>query len=155
MRKKKYKPRIPNPCPEPETERLQFSFKHLDENHPKFKIESCSSDYLRALLLQIKVYSDYTEEQFTDQNNNDHRHWNFWRDTTETNGFTNLSDEIQNEYSWQFALNPQSRKAPGANWRVHGMLVGNVFYIVWLDPQHKLAPRNGRNVFTGNRDGNC
>ena len=152
MDKNQRKKKIPNPRLEQQTgreqerERLQFSFKHLDENHSKFDIKNCTVEYLRALLIQIKNYSEYTEEQFKELNNRDHRHFNYWSDTSEKNGFTHLSDEIQNEYSWQFALCPQSRTVPLADWRVHGMIVGNVFYIVWLDPKHQLAPRNNRNA---------
>ena len=103
-------------------------------------MESCSKEFLMALLLEVKNYSEYTVEQFEEENNKDRRHKNFWADTDEENGFTHLSEEIQDEYSWQFALDTNDE------WRVHGMLVDNVFFVVWLDPEHKLAPRNSRNA---------
>jgi hypothetical protein len=83
MAKNQKKKKIPDPHPEQETGRLQFSFKHLDEKYSKFDIKNCPPEYLRALLLQIKNYSEYTEEQFTDQNNHDRRHLNYWPDTSE------------------------------------------------------------------------
>ncbi|MHB1937990.1 MAG: hypothetical protein ACYCOR_15580 [Acidobacteriaceae bacterium] len=153
MSKKRHNRIILDPHPKPETGRLQFSFKHLDDKHPKFNIGNCSREFLIALLREVKNYSEYTVELFEEENNKDHRHKNFWSDTTERKGFTHLSVEIQNEYSWQFALHPQNYTLrPQAyigqedDWRVHGMLVGNVFYIVWPDPEHKLAPRNSRNA---------
>lgn len=146
MSKKRHNRIILDPHPKPETGRLQFSFKHLDDKHSKFNIGNCSQEFLIALLLEVKNYSEYTVEQFEEENNKDHRHKNFWSDTSERKGFTHLSVEIQNEYSWQFALRPQCYTGREDDWRVHGMLVGNVFYIVWLDPRHKLAPRNNRNA---------
>jgi hypothetical protein len=138
--------RIPEPALEPDGIRLVFSFKHLDLTHPKFQLDDCTAAYLRALLLQIKTYSEYTVEQFQNINHDDSRHWNYWCDTTETDGFSNISEEIQDEYAWQFAVFPKSRVASERKWRAHGMLVDNVFYIVWLDPDHNLAPKNTRNA---------
>lgn len=96
MPKRRGKQAIPAAQLEPEAERLQFSFKHLDDKHPVLNIAKCSQEFLAALLLEIKNYSEYTSEQFTDQNNEEHRHRNFWPDTAQKNGFRHLSEEIQN-----------------------------------------------------------
>lgn len=146
------KARIPEPQTKNsnlENRRLQFTFKSLDERHPKFTLEKCNVEFFRALFLQLRTYSEYTEEQFREQNNDDHRHTNHWKDTTEPDGFAQLSEEIQDEYSWQFAVCPNSRTHPECDWRVHGMLLENIFYIVWLDPGHELDPLN--NQHTGNQ----
>ncbi len=147
MKKKRLKKKIPtpNPAQDQDAVRLQFSFKHLDADHPRFRMNDCSQEFLRTLLLQIKIYSEYTEEQFTDENNDDRRHKNFWADTSEPDGFTHLGVEMQNEYSWQFALNSPYDKD---SWRVHGMLVDNIFYVVWLDPDHALGAQKSRNAPT-------
>ena len=151
MVKRKKLKRIPEPALERDGVRLVFSFKHLDPSHPKFRLGNCSAAYLCALLLQIKTYSEYTVEQFQNINHGDSRHWNFWRDTTEPDGFRHISEEIQDEYAWQFAVSPKSKITSEREWRAHGMLVDNVFYIVWLDPSHHLAPKNARNAHSTRR----
>jgi hypothetical protein len=84
-------------------------------------------------------------EQFKDQQNNDHRHTICFDDTTETDGFLAAPyiDPDQNNYlePWQFAVCPPSAENDKADWRVHGFLADDVFYIVWLDPYHALYCR--------------
>ena len=145
MKWKRNRRKIPTPRPLSDAARLQFSFKHLDADHPKFSLLRCNEEFFRSLLLTIKKYSEYTEEMFTDENNKEHRHKNFWDDTDEPDGFGHLDRAIQTEYSWQFALDSSN----GDNsWRVHGMLADNVFYIVWLDPLHQLGAKKSRDVST-------
>ncbi|MBM7624797.1 hypothetical protein [Sporohalobacter salinus] len=58
--------------------------------------------------------------------------WN--REEVTENGFglpLDDDDGVLNE-SWQFSI---SRNKHG---RVHGFIIDNIFYIVWLDPEHNL-----------------
>jgi len=48
------------------------------------------------------------------------------------NGMPTLDDE-----AWQFAVSANQHG------RVHGFLIYNLFYVVWLDPDHKLYPGKG------------
>ncbi|OWQ47286.1 hypothetical protein CDL60_12480 [Roseateles noduli] len=59
-----------------------------------------------------------------------HRH--HWHETTEPQGFPRLSGEWDGHEAWQFQLSANKHG------RVHGILVDEVFYIVWLDPEHRL-----------------
>ncbi|MEJ1826111.1 hypothetical protein SMA73_25430, partial [Escherichia coli] len=59
-----------------------------------------------------------------------HRH--HWRGTTEKLGFPHLPDEWDGHEAWQFQLSANKHG------RVHGILVDEVFYVVWLDPEHRL-----------------
>jgi hypothetical protein len=120
-----------------ESSLLIFSFKHLDCAHPKFALSKCSADYLIALLETIQKYSSWTVDDFKNQNNDEARHTLWFPDTTEPDGFLGLEqDQLAYHESWQFGINP-----PKTLWRVHGILIDDTFYIVWLDPEHQLGPK--------------
>jgi hypothetical protein len=128
--------RIPVPdIAQQDTRLLEFSFKHLDITNAKFELQRCTREFLGAMLESIQAYSNDTVAAFVNQNNQDHRHINVFDHTTEPDGFTTL-DEEQLAYNdaWQFASVRRER------WRVCGMLIENVFYVVWLDPDHLLCP---------------
>jgi hypothetical protein len=114
---------------------LRFSFRHLDLQHPKFPISNCCARYLSALMATMQEYSNWLVEDFCDQENNDHRHIIWFPDTSEPQGFASV-DEEQLGYSdaWQFQLSQTE------HWRVHGILIDDTFYAIWLDPFHRLYP---------------
>lgn len=123
------------PLPQvPEGERpLKFSFKHLDTEHPKFHPKECSVEFHCALLDKVKEYSSWTVEAFCEANGNDRRHAIFFPDTTEKQGFALLADEqFADTECWQFCLQRDRE------WRVHGFVLEDTFYVVWLDEYHKL-----------------
>jgi hypothetical protein len=129
---------IPEVVVPAETRSLRFSFRHLDTSHIKFRISDCGAEYLRVLLEQIKNYSQWTVDDFCDQNNNEHRHTIDFSETSEHNGFTNAGidqDQLAYNDAWQFQL------IQTEDWRVHGILVDDTFYVVWLDQNHNLYPR--------------
>jgi hypothetical protein len=54
-----------------------------------------------------------------------------WDDTTETCfGLVNEEQLVSQPYQFQLSSNEYGR--------VHGFFIENVFYIVWLDPDHLL-----------------
>ena len=55
-----------------------------------------------------------------------------WSDTSELNGFANLPQHLNDLTPWQFNI------TSNAHGRVHGFLIENIFYIVWLDTDHLL-----------------
>lgn len=125
--------KIPAPILQPATETLKFSFKHLDLSTDKFLVSRCDEHFLRQLLQTIQDFSLWTIEQFCDQNNNEHRHVIWFPDTTEPGGFINVEPEqLAYHESWQFQLSRAN------DWRVHGILIDDTFYVVWLDPHHSL-----------------
>jgi hypothetical protein len=126
---------IPAPIFPPETELLRFSFKHLDLDAPKFGADLCNEYFLRRFLEVVRDFSSWTVEQFCDQNNNEHRHVISFAETTEPNGFLNIEqDQLSYHESWQFQLSGRE------NWRVHGILIDDTFYVISLDPNHALYP---------------
>ena len=46
-----------------------------------------------------------------------------------------LNEELRATTAWQFQLSANEHG------RVHGFFIGNIFYIIWLDQDHKLYPR--------------
>ncbi|MBF0507756.1 MAG: hypothetical protein HQK57_02385 [Deltaproteobacteria bacterium] len=54
-----------------------------------------------------------------------------WLSTTRPDGF-NLNDDLKEFGAWQFQV------TGNAHGRVHGLLIDNVFFVVWLDPDHRL-----------------
>ena len=132
--------RIPVAKKANETETLEFSFKHLDIQSKKFDIASCTAEYFRSLLIAVQKYSGYTVDRFRDQNKQTDRHTIDFSETSEPNGFSSLDDNLNMEEPWQIRICPEEKKEPEIGWRASGILIGNIFYMVWLDPRHKLYP---------------
>jgi hypothetical protein len=55
-----------------------------------------------------------------------------WERTCEKNGFSHLNEQLRANQPWQFSISANEHG------RVHGFFVANIFFIVWIDPQHKL-----------------
>ncbi len=124
---------IPAPEPRPDRRLIQFSFKHLDSANPKFRAEDCPIEFWCPLIERLKGYSHLPVEVFQDQNNPDRRHVIDFSRTTEPNGFTSVdTDQLAYEEAWQFDL------LTNRPWRVAGLLVEEIFYVIWLDPNHLL-----------------
>jgi hypothetical protein len=82
------------------------------------------------------------------QNNSAHRHVIDFDRTSERDGFIAApgidTDQLAFSEAWQFPVCPESRHEPECFWRVHGFIVDDVFFVVWLDPDHKLYPISSR-----------
>lgn len=117
---------------------LEFSFKHLDIEGPKFAMDACDKNYLCALLLRIRNYSNYTVAQFTDFNHESDRHTIDPEKLRAQLADKMLNEQLLDSEAWEIKLAPDAKKTPSSLWRVHGLRIGNVFYIVWLDPEHEL-----------------
>lgn len=148
MSEQKQFKKIPSQHREAETERIQFSFRYLDSEHHDFPICACSAEYLQCLLRRIKDYEEYTVDQFRDINHQNDRTLYYFPDSEYPNGFSSLSDEppsdeVDSEHGWEIKLAPNAKPhLTEAAWRVHGMLLFNMFYVVWLDPCHKVFPNH-------------
>ena len=131
---------IPEPRPIPtEQKPLLFSFKHLDLNNEKFHPSKCPQEFFNRLLERLQIFSTWTVELFTNQNNTEHRHIIWFDQTTEPQGFQNVPnidpDQFGIHEAWQFGVLPD---VPENRWRVHGILIDDTFFVVWLDAEHEL-----------------
>jgi hypothetical protein len=141
MAKKKIKPKqlerkgggIPDIQPRYD-DNIVFSFKYLDlDSNPKFSLAGCGESYLEKLLLRLRDVSSITYDEFISSRSPALRsHRINWEDTSEPEGFTSVNAYLREQPAFQFAISSNEYG------RVHGFLLGNVFYIVWLDPNHNL-----------------
>jgi hypothetical protein len=73
-------PKIKNPTPKPDQQKVWFSLQHLQLHHPKFPISGCNQAYFEALFREIMRYQRCSVEQFKDMPNDDRRHPITFRD---------------------------------------------------------------------------
>jgi hypothetical protein len=134
-----------NPLPVPSTripaaivpadESLKFSFKHLDLlSNNKFSLALCADGYLEKFLTRLRdICKGVTISEFRRGTSPSLRaHPITWEETTEKLGFTCLSHQLRALEAWQFEITSNKHG------RVHGLLLDNTFYVVWIDPCHKL-----------------
>lgn len=55
-----------------------------------------------------------------------------WEHTSEKNGFSQLNEQLQLFKPYQFSI------SANAHGRIHGFVSSSVFYVIWLDPEHRL-----------------
>lgn len=55
-----------------------------------------------------------------------------WEKTSKPEGFAALNEQYQAYDPWQFSLSANKFG------RVHGIIIGACFYIIWLDANHKV-----------------
>jgi len=137
-RQRKRNEQIPAPRPaDVDGKLLRFSFKYLDFGNANFIPSDCSHEYFCHLFRILNTLSDWRVGDFVDPHNNQHRHLIDFDNSTETNGFQ-LPEGDQMGYveGWQFSVQPD---VPHYQGRVHGALVDEVFFIVWLDEHHRLC----------------
>ena len=112
---------------------MSFSFRHLDLAHPKFGLDRCPADYLPVLLERLSHLSGWTMGEFRLNDSRTIRsHRIEFSQTSEPDGFPLPEEETGTP--WQFSLRTN------AYGRVHGHLIGDVFYVVWVDAAHALYP---------------
>lgn len=113
---------------------LSFSYKFLQTNVDKFSFRSRDSSYLVAFLERLRDLSGLTALDLkTNRSNSVRCHPIDWADTSE-NGFGIPNEDQLVDTPYQFSLSANKHG------RVHGFFIEDVFYIVWLDPDHQLYP---------------
>lgn len=127
-------PRPGGPLPTRVT--LAVSFRHLDSTDP-FVTTGCGPGYLIALLDRLRDICRMTADEFRLAGRALRSHQIRWDATSRPGGF-GLPDVIaRTGVPWQFGLSANEHG------RVHGLLAGDRFYVVWLDPTHQLYPATG------------
>ena len=113
-----------------------FSFKLIDfYSNPKFVLKRCADGYLEKLLERLRSVCYEPLGRFRSTVNRQLRnHRITWEETSEPDGFR-LNEQLRAEEPWQFEITANEHG------RVHGILIDNVFFVVWLDPDHLLYPK--------------
>ncbi len=114
---------------------LRFSFKHLVFNNHKFSIQDRDGQYFYKVLERLKSLSTITVQEFLCNRTNALRaHPINWDETSEKEGFCHLNSQLQDIPAYQFQISSNEHG------RLHGLIIDNVFFIIWFDPNHKLYP---------------
>lgn len=119
-------------------DRIRFSFKFFDGANGfgcEAVAENVRAGYWPAFMDRLKSLSDMLMSEFrTKQNRVLRNHTHDWAKTSCPEGFSCLPQQLQDIKPWQFCID-QSRYG-----RVHGIILDEVFYVIWLDPEHRLYP---------------
>ena len=118
---------------------LRFSFKFYDPDHVEFHCKDREVEYFQKLLERIKELSRERVSSLTNRKADRTLRFHpidFGEERVSQLGFGIGGWEEYNDDAWQFSLSKTE------NGRVHGFLIENVFYIVWLDPRHRLYPKD-------------
>lgn len=123
---------IPSETAIKETE-LKFSFKYLwlEGKVGDFSLHHARDGYSEALLLRLKDMSTVTVGEFLN-NRSLRTHPIDFADTTRPNGFEHLNEQLRDKQPWQFQITANEHG------RVHGLLLDDTFFVVWVDPDHRL-----------------
>lgn len=113
---------------------ISFSFKYYDASHDKFSCNGKDGLYWQTLVNRLRDISGLTALQLRQGGNKTLRcHPIDWSKTSE-NSFGLKDEEQLVDIPYQFSLSSNEHG------RVHGFIIDEVFYIVWLDPNHLLYP---------------
>lgn len=116
-----------------DNETIRFSFKHLAFKHDKFSFEERSCEYFCKVLERLKNISTLkASEIFSNRSSSLRTHPIDWNKTTEKQGFTHLNEQLRQIPAYQFQISSNEHG------RVHGFILENIFFVIWLDPEHNL-----------------
>ncbi|WP_208113877.1 hypothetical protein [Phyllobacterium brassicacearum] len=114
---------------------LRFSFKLFDYSDEEVCPGVFRNGYTRALMDRLKGFSSWKVSEFTSNRSSAVRvHPIDWDKTARPNGFAHLNEQYAIYTPWQFSISANQ------DGRVHGLLIDNCFYIVWLDHHHAVYP---------------
>ena len=117
-----------------EEDKIHFRFDYFDATHPFFDGSNADFDWARNMLKRLKALQDTTVDTFKKDirfKKMQHIHQINWDGANLGSfGIQHASPDLD-EDAWQFGI---SR----SNGRIHGFFIGNFFYVVWIDPEHKL-----------------
>ncbi len=111
---------------------ISFSFKYYQDNHNKFSCSQKEAIYWLTLVDRLKALSSLTAQELLVNRSSTLRcHPIKWEDTSER-AFGLPNEEQLVDIPYQFSISSNEHG------RVHGFFLDEIFYIVWLDPNHLL-----------------
>ena len=111
---------------------VTFSFRHLSLSEKYTFPAHALINYVQALFERLRSVSDMRVNEIKGAGKGLRCHSIDWTNTTEPDGFAHLSQQLRDCEPRQFSV------SANAHGRVHGILIDNVFYVVWFDPNHAL-----------------
>lgn len=116
-------------------ERLAFSFRFFTDDEALCP-RNRPDDYTQTLMERLRDLSNWTVADFVEKRSKTVRnHPITWSETSRAAGFAHLPEQVRDEPAWQFSLSANEHG------RVHGLLIGSLFHVVWLDCNHQLYPQ--------------
>ncbi|MEL6129295.1 MAG: hypothetical protein AAFN42_15825 [Cyanobacteria bacterium J06554_1] len=111
---------------------LSFSFKYFQQQNKRFSVCDRDIAYWLTLLARFKGLSGMTVQELLRSRSKAIRcHPITWQDTSQRCfGLPNEEQLVDTPYQFSLSAN--------AHGRVHGFFINDVFYVVWLDPEHRL-----------------
>lgn len=120
---------------------VQFSFKYLQANHADYHSNGCQLAYFLSLIARLKDISCCQMSSLKSTKSNPTLRFheiNFGAENVSASGFGIPNCEEFDDFAWQFSI------SVNAHGRVHGFVIEETFFVVWLDPDHKLYPGQRR-----------
>lgn len=124
--------------------KISFSFEYLDLKNNKYSFDNLDNrqivQFNNDFNKKIKEYceKDNFKQAMSSEirwKNNNHIHPIDWKDNQiKESGFPTIPSNLKEQVSgdcWQLGIN-------STTYRIHGFFIGDIFYIVWLDPSHNL-----------------
>lgn len=115
--------------------KLRFSFELFDQADQELCPQSFRDGYTQTLMQRLRDISTWKVNDFCtkfDKALRNHQH--DWSKTSRPEGFGNLNDHFKGKDGWQFCLSANEHG------RVHGIIIDDTFYVIWLDHDHRLYP---------------
>jgi hypothetical protein len=115
-----------------ESSGISFSYKYFQADHSTFCCKSRDTSYFLVLLERLRDLSRSTALELKQCRSSSLRcHPIKWSDTTQDSfGIPNEEQLIDIPYQFSLSSNEHGR--------VHGFFIEEIFYVVWLDPNHDL-----------------
>jgi hypothetical protein len=115
----------------PDDRVLRFSFKLFDATDDEVCPPIFRDGYTRSLMSRLRDLSGWRVSDFTNTKSKSIRaHPIDWDKTARPSGFSQLNEQYQSYMPWQFSVSSNEHG------RVHGIIIGECFYVIWLDCNH-------------------
>ena len=115
-------------------QKISFNFHYLNECNGKFCYSGKDKEYILTVLDKLRAFSEYSRYKLdTDKRLCDIIRYHpikFFEHNVSEKTFW-LSVPWADDTAFQFSIST-------AKWRIHWFWEGNVFHVVWIDPEHNL-----------------
>jgi hypothetical protein len=118
-------------------EKLLFSFHFLDTDHKAFNCGKTEPSWFMHLMYNLREISKLNRFEFTKEQSTHYGVHNHDFSKTAHHYNESVSEETLEQISEGDMIQFRLSSSGG---RVHGFLIHNTFYILWLDRHHNLYP---------------